>query len=233
MNPSVFAQRLREHVPYDWIDAAVEEIARHMETDGGHDFGHLYRVFLNAGEIARRDGRSVDLEALTAAVLFHDFVNLPKNHPERALASTYSAAAALKFLRVAAPHLTDAALRLVDEAIKCHSFSAGLKPQSYEARVLSDADKLESLGALGLARVFYVAGRMGNTIVDMQDPRAEHRELDDRRFAMDHFPSKLFLLRDMMHTEGGRQVAEQRHDFMVSFVSQFHRELGLEGDASA
>ncbi|MCP5995663.1 HD domain-containing protein, partial [Klebsiella pneumoniae] len=75
----------------------------------------------------------------------------------------------------------------VEHAIEAHSFSAGIAPQSLEAKIVQDADRLEALGAIGLARVFAVSGALGTALFDADDPFAGARALDDKAFALDHF----------------------------------------------
>ncbi len=217
-----FLTRLRDRFEAPWLDAAVAEVDRRMDTDGGHDFGHLFRVFKNAEHIVTTDTPIADFPAIVAAILFHDVVNLPKNHPERRSASARSADVAVEFL---AEHGPDLDLDLVAEAIRCHSFSAGLTPERYEAKVVADADNLESLGAFGIARTFYVSGRMGSAILDQTDPDGVDRDLDDRAYALDHFPCKLLTLRDQMHTSAGRALADQRHEYMLGFLEQIRSEM--------
>lgn len=224
MNSQQFLQRTQAVFDASWLTAAVAEVDRLMDGDGGHDFGHLFRVLNNALHIVAADDVAANIDAIAAAVVFHDVVNLPKNHPERRSASARSAEVATAFLSEHAPDLDH---DLVAEAIRCHSFSAGLIPKRYEAQVVADADNLESLGAFGIARTFYVSGRMGSAILDMADPDGESRALDDRRYALDHFPCKLLTLRDQMHTVAGRALADQRHEYMVGFVAQMRREIGI------
>lgn len=222
MNDDQFVTRVRAEFDAPWLEPATREVARQMDSDGGHDFGHLYRVFRNALGIAEVEG-PCDLEAVVAAVIFHDVVNLPKNHPERHTASSRSAEVAVSFYDAhgfGAPRL-----ELVAEAIRCHSWSAKLAPESLEAKIVADADNLEAVGAFGVARTFYVAGRMGSAIVDMADPAADQRALDDTKFAVDHFHTKLLHLREHMHTSTGRRLAEQRHAFMLAFLDQLQIEL--------
>lgn len=90
---------------------------------------------------------------------------------------------------------------------------------------MTDADRLESLGAFGIARTFYVSGVMGRSILDQSDPFAERRELDDLEFALDHFPAKLLKLRERMTTQTGREMAEQRHRFLEVFLDQVRLEV--------
>jgi len=88
----------------------------------------------------------------------------------------------------------------VHHAIHAHSFSANVLPQTIEAKILQDADRLEALGAIGLARVFYVAGQLNTQLFHPEDPLAEQRIADDTLYALDHFPLKLFKLPSLMHT---------------------------------
>lgn len=223
MIPRDFLEHVRAHLRAGWLEDAVDDVDRRMDSDGGHDFGHLARVFSNAHTIVTTDGRGTDFEAVVAAIVFHDVVNLAKNDPERHLASTRSAEVARAFFEERDAELD---IDLVAEAIRCHSFSAGIEPQSWEAKVVADADNLEAIGAFGIARTFYVSGRMGSAIVDMADPHAERRELDDTRWALDHFQRKLLGLRNQMHTDVGRAMADSRDAFMRSFLDQLYSEIG-------
>ncbi len=208
------ADRYRAHVAAVWAA---------QPADGAHDLGHLARVWANARAIAL-DEPQVDWPVLEAAVWFHDLVNLPKDSPDRARASTLSAAAAVDFLR--ADGFDPAKLEAVAHAIAAHSFSAGIPPETPEARILQDADRLEALGAIGLARMFLISGRMGGGIVDMDDPMALRRPLDDKRFALDHIEVKLLRLPETMQTRAGRMMAEERAEWMMSFRTRLLSEIG-------
>lgn len=191
-------------------------------ADGAHDLGHLRRVWSRARIIALDE--PCDLEILLPAAIFHDLVNLPKSHPDRARASQLSAEAACHFLR--ADGFAEAKLSAVGHAIAAHSFSAKITPVTPEARVLQDADRLEALGAIGIARMFHVSGAMGGGLFDADDPMALHRPLDDRAFALDHIETKLLKLVDTMQTEPGRAMAAERADWMLSFRTRLLSEIG-------
>lgn len=211
---SANAARYRAHVAKVWAD---------QPADGAHDLGHLARVWANARAIAL-DEPSVDWQVLEPAVWFHDLVNVTKDSPDRARASTLSAAAAVDFLR--ADGFPETKLPAVAHAIAAHSFSAGIAPETPEARILQDADRLEALGAMGLARMFLISGRMGGGIVDMDDPMALQRPLDDKRFALDHLEVKLLGLPATMQTRAGRAMAEERAEWMMSFRTRLLAEIG-------
>ncbi|MFZ9198662.1 MAG: HD domain-containing protein [Paracoccaceae bacterium] len=208
------AARYKAHVAQLWGSGPA---------DGAHDLGHLARVWANARSIAL-DEPDVDWPVLEAAVWFHDLVNLPKNSPDRARASTLSADAAVAFLQF--DGFPPEKLPAVAHAIAAHSFSAGIAPETPEARILQDADRLEALGAIGLARMFLISGRMGGGIIDMDDPMALHRPLDDKAFALDHLEVKLLGLPVTMQTRTGRLMAEERAEWMMSFRSRLLLEVG-------
>lgn len=191
-------------------------------ADGAHDLGHLRRVWKRAQIIAMDE--PCDLEILLPACMFHDLVNLPKSHPDRARASTLSAEAACHFLR--ADGFAEAKLSAVGHAIAAHSFSANITPMTAEARVLQDADRLEALGAIGLARMFHISGQMGGGLFDADDPMALHRARDDRAFALDHIETKLLKIVGTMQTQPGRMMAEERADWMLSFRTRLLAEIG-------
>lgn len=183
------------------------------QTDGAHDLGHLRRVWANCRSLMRDEGG--DAEILLPAAFLHDIINLPKTSADRARASTLSAHHASVFL--AGQDYPAAKIPAVAHAIAAHSFSAGIAPLTPEARILQDADRLEALGAIGLARMFHVAGASGRLLFDADDPLAERRNLDDRQFALDHLETKLFRLPELMQTAAGRAMAAERAEWIYSF----------------
>ncbi|WP_337181733.1 HD domain-containing protein [Shinella sp.] len=174
--------------------------------DGSHDAAHLIRVWKSARRIQAEEGG--DLRLLAAAVLLHDCVAVEKNSPLRRQASRLAAEKAAGLLAAEGWSKADAAA--VADAILTHSFSADLSPQTLEARILQDADRLDAIGMVGAARCFYIAGRMGSGLSDPLDPLAERRPLDDKAFAIDHFEVKLFRLADGFQTAAGARMAKER-----------------------
>jgi len=193
------------------------------QSDAAHDLAHLRRVWGNCQKIARAEG-GADMVVLMAGAYLHDLVNLPKDAPNRRDASRLSAEAAVAWLR--GTDFPAAKLEAVAHAIAAHSFSAGIAPETHEARILQDADRLEALGAIGLARLFAVAGQMGAQLYDPADPLAQRRALDDKAFALDHLEVKLFPLVETMQTATGRDMAEERADWVAAFRSRLLREIG-------
>lgn len=191
-------------------------------SDPAHDHGHLQRVLKMARNIALDEGPH-DARVLTAAALLHDLVNLPKDHPDRSRASTLSAELAVKAL--ANQGFSGDELQSIAHAIAAHSFSAGIPCQTPEARALQDADRLDALGAIGIARMFAVSGSLGRALFDPLDPMALTREWDDKRFALDHLETKLFGLVQTMQTATGRALAEERAEWMHSFRTRLLSEI--------
>jgi len=189
--------------------------------DGSHDIAHILRVFRNAMRIHAEEGGNATV--LAAAVLLHDCVSVEKNSPLRAQASRLAAEKASGILAGLGWQADDIAG--VAHAILTHSFSAGITPETTEAKILQDADRLDAIGAIGVARCFYIGGRMNSGLHDVADPRADMRELDDKRFAIDHFPIKLFKLADGFQTATGRRLAAERHDRLVAFYNDFLEEI--------
>lgn len=195
----------------------------HTETDGAHDIAHFRRVWKTAHALNQAEGSQGDELVLLAAAYLHDIISLPKNHPERHLSSRLAAKeAAVILLELGFPKEK---INAVGHAIEAHSFSANLPTETWEAKLLQDADRMEALGAIGLARVFYTSGRMEREMFDPYDPLAKHRQLDDMQFALDHFFVKLYKVADTMQTTAGKTMAEQRRKYLEAYVTQLLTEL--------
>lgn len=204
-------------------DALAEALLPRIEAtgDGAHDLSHLQRVWNNARAILAEEGG--DGEILAAATLLHDCVAVAKDSPLRARASRLAAARAADLLHELG--WPDERAQAVGHAIEAHSFSAGIPPATPEARILQDADRLDAIGMVGIARCFYVAGRMGSALYDPIDPTARHRAYDDRRFAIDHFQTKLLGLAAGFQTRAGARLATERQARLQHFLDGFLREV--------
>jgi len=206
-------------------ELAAELLPHALEPseDGAHDLSHLQRVWHNARTLQTEEGG--DLEVLLAAVLLHDCVAVEKNSPLRSQASRLAAEKASKVL--ASLNWPEEKVSAVTHAIEAHSFSANITPTTLEARLMQDADRLDSLGMLGVARTFYTAGRMGSALYDPHDPEARARDYDDKRFCLDHFQTKLLHLAEGFQTAAGQRLAQIRHQRLKGFMEQFKEEIGV------
>jgi len=198
--------------PFDQLAAKLLD-ASTGDEDGAHDLSHIVRVWRNAKLIHREEGG--ELEALAAAVLLHDCVQVAKDSPLRSKASLLAAKEAR--VRLEALAWEPSRVDIVACAIESHSFSAGVAPASIEACILQDADRLDAIGLCGIARCFYTAGRLGSHLYDLADPEAKSRPLDDTRNALDHFPKKLLTLEGSFKTRRGQELAKERHQRLHEF----------------
>lgn len=202
------------------VAKARDWVLETMETGAGHDPGHVRRVVTNAERLGEAEG--ADLLVVRLAAWMHDVVNLDKDDPERDRASRRSARAAVEWLD---GRLDEERTERVAEAIRCHSYSAGLEPESLEAKVVSDADNLDAIGAIGIARCFEVGGQLGRPTLAPEDPFCEQREPDDDTYTLDHFFEKLLRLEDRFYTEAGRAEARGRIEFMEWYLEQLGEEI--------
>ncbi|HEY0844948.1 MAG TPA: HD domain-containing protein [Noviherbaspirillum sp.] len=206
-----------------WQSALVSLAVESSDGDGAHDINHLHRVW-NVAERLLKEHPEADALVVLAACYLHDIVNLPKDHPERACASRLAARRA--FEKLAQAGFPSGKLNAVAHAIEAHSFSAGIAPVTIEAQIVQDADRMDALGAVGLARLFYTAGRMGSLLAHPSDPLAVNRSMDDRTFALDHIECKLATLPATMQTKAGRRLGEERLAWLRAYRDTFAAEWG-------
>jgi uncharacterized protein len=204
-------------------------LGRTMAGDAAHDLGHVRRVVALAERLARAEG--ADLAVVRAAAWLHDCVTVRKDDPDRASASRRAAQAATDWLRDEG--FPAERLDAVAHAIEAHSFSAGIPPRTLEARVVQDADRLDALGAIGIARCFATAGALGSALFHPDDPIPTDRPLDDRRYAVDHFFAKLFRLPALLQTDAAREEAARRVAFMRAYLDTLGQEVEPGLSASA
>jgi len=214
MTPSLFE-------PYQRLaDVLLAHV--HPELgDGAHDLAHIQRVWRNVRAIQAKEGG--DLELLLAATVLHDCVAVEKNAPLRSQASRLSAEKASSLLAAMGWPLPR--VEQVGHAIHAHSFSAAVEPLSLEARILQDADRLDAIGMIGVARCFHVSGRIGSALYDHHNPHALGRDYQDRRFAIEHFQTKLLALGAGFRTEEGARLAAIRHQRLQDFYTAFMDEV--------
>jgi uncharacterized protein len=196
-------------------------IANQAVADPAHDINHITRVVRSARQFAETE--NAIMEVVIPAAWLHDCVSVSKDSPDRARASTMAAEQAKIYLREMA--YPEQHFDAIGHAIAAHSFSAGIRPETLEARVVQDADRIDAIGAIGTARCMMVAGVMNSSLYSENDPFCETREPNDREFAVDHFFAKLFKLQASFHTRAARAEADKRVQFMRDFLAQLALEI--------
>jgi uncharacterized protein len=194
------------------------------QIDAAHDREHIRRVVANARVLAAAEG--ADLAIVVPAAWLHDCVAVAKDSPQRRFASTMAATAASSFLALSG--YPPFHIPAIAHAIIAHSYSAGIAPLTLEARVVQDADRLDALGAVGLARCLMLGGQLGLPLYDPGEPFPRRRTPDDSAAAIDHLYTKLLGLAATMNTPTGKAEAAHRTAFLHQFLAQLAAELGLE-----
>jgi uncharacterized protein len=206
-----------------WEDRFASFLASQMDaTDAAHDRAHVERVVTTARRLAQTE--DAHLAVVIPAAWLHDCVVVPKDDPRREQASVLAAEAAGDFLSDAGypAHWIDD----IEHAVAAHSYSGDVAPETVEAKVVQDADRLDALGAVGIARAFMVGGALGHALYDPGDPFCDDRPPDDDTYTIDHFYDKLLRLPDTLQTEAGRAVAERRAQFMRTYLDRLAEEIG-------
>jgi uncharacterized protein len=187
------------------------------KNDPAHDFEHVMRVYRNAQIISKNENGNEKL--ILSAVLLHDIIKI-KNRKNSALKSAKLSEIILKencFL--------DDEIKIISDAIKEHSFSKGKIPSTIEGKILQDADRLDAIGAIGLARVFSFSGSNNRPFYDPKDPFSKNRNLNDNKWTIDHFYEKLLFLEGKMNTKTGKLLAKKRTIILKNFLKEIKNEI--------
>lgn len=203
-----------------WQEIFEKYLCSNHTDDKSHDLSHFQRVWKIAKNLSNE---TCDKLIILAACYFHDIVNYPKDNPMRSQSSLHASLKAIQILKLM--NFPNEKLEAVSHCIQAHSFSANIEPQTIEAKIVQDADRMESLGAIGLARTFYVAGRMNSMLFDSKDPFAKNRQLNDKLYAIDHFEEKLLKLPMTMKTEVGKIEANKRAQILKIYLEALKLEL--------
>lgn len=204
----------------DTIKTRVKTMLDRREP--AHDYQHIMRVYKNAKMIGKLEG--ANMEILLLAVLLHDLVAYPKGSSKSSNSSDDSADLAELILQ-SYGYSKDKINRVL-YCIRTHSYSKRVVPTSLEAKILQDADRLDALGAIGIARAFSISGSEKRMFYNAQDPFwSSSRKLDDKLWTLDHFQRKLLHLEDLMHTKTAKRIAVKRTRFMMLFIRQLKTEI--------
>jgi uncharacterized protein len=202
------------------LRAVAEERCR--SAGPAHDFLHVLRVTDSARRIGEAEGARLDV--VVPAALLHELFNHPKGHPESHLSGDVCAEhAAIVLVAEGCP------AELVEPITRCireHAFSRGIVPEALEGRVVQDADRLDAIGAIGIARCMATCADMKRPFYSPVDPFCEERAPDDRAFGIDHFYRKLLGIPGALHTSTARAIGAERAHVMRAFLAQLGREIG-------
>jgi len=199
-----------------------EILPMYRGADPAHDFSHILRVCRNARIIGQEEG--ADMQVLLLAALLHD-VGSEKKHSSKQGESEGQGKMAVKaFLMTIG--LEEEKRENVLYAVDVHRFSKGIVPATLEARVLQDADRLDAIGAIGIARVFLTGGTLGRELYSPDDPFCRAREPDDQKWNLDHFYKKLLKLESGMHTRSAKRLAAGRTAVLRRYLQDLEDEIG-------
>jgi len=194
---------------------------RMKRNDPAHDFEHVMRVYRNAKKIC--DDENVNTKLVLCAVLLHEIVSFPKYDKRSKTASTKSSIEAKKIFKNLSFSKNE--IKIICESIRDHSYSKNKIPKSLEGKILQDADRLDALGAIGIARAFAVGGVENRSFYHASDPFCSKRNPDDLKWTTDHFYRKLLKLENLMHTNSARIEAKRRTRIMKKFLLDLKGEI--------
>ena len=203
------------------LDSLKREVIKIMDNDPAHDFEHVMRVYNNAKKISKQEKANQKL--VLSAALLHDIVSYPKSSKRSKFSSIDSAKKSKLILKKY--DFTVEEIIIVFDAIVDHSFSQNKIPQTLEGKILQDADRLDALGSIGIARVFATSGSLNRPFYNIDDPFCAKRNPDDNLWAVDHFFNKLLKLEFMMNTKSGKIEAKKRTKVLKEFLKQLKNEI--------
>jgi uncharacterized protein len=203
------------------LDSIKNEIIKIMDNDPAHDFDHIMRVYTNAKKIVKEE--KADEKLVLSAALLHDIVSYPKSSTRSKFSSIDSAKKSKIILKKYG--FSEKEITIVSDAIKDHSFSQNKVPETLEGKILQDADRLDALGAIGIARVFATSGSLSRSFYNIDDPFCTKRNPDDDLWAVDHFFNKLLKLESLMNTRSGKIEAKKRTNVLQEFLKQLKDEI--------
>ena len=203
------------------IEKLTHEIKKKLNDDPAHDFNHIMRVFNNAKKICKYE--SANERLVLASVLLHDIVSYPKSDKRNKNASVESANKAKIILKKY--DFSKDEISIIADAIRDHSFSRKKIPSTIEGKILQDSDRLDAIGAIGIARVFSTGGSLNRPLYNLNDPFCKIRKPNDKQWTADHFFKKLIHLETMMNTKSGKKLAKKRTKILISYLKELESEI--------
>ncbi len=203
------------------IDSIKNEVKEIMDNDSAHDFDHVMRVYKNAQKICKKEKANEKL--VLCAALLHDIVSYLKSDKRSKMSSTESAKKSKLVLKKY--DFSEEDIIIISDAIRDHSFSQNKTPETIVGKILQDADRLDAIGAIGIARVFATGGSLKRPFYNTDDPFCKTRIPDDKIWTVDHFYQKLLKLEYLMNTKSGKVEAKKRTKVLNEFLNQLKQEV--------
>jgi uncharacterized protein len=203
------------------LDSLKDEVKKIMDGDSAHDFEHVMRVYKNAKKICKEEKANEKL--ILSAALLHDIVSYPKSDKRSKMSSLESAKKSKQILKKY--DFSKEEIMIISNAIYDHSFSQNKVPKTLEGKILQDADRLDALGAIGIARVFATGGSLKRPFYNLDDPFCKTRTPDDKIWTVDHFFQKLLKLESLMNTKSGKVEAKRRTRVLKEFLNYLKQEI--------
>lgn len=205
----------------DCIQETENFINKLLEGEGsGHDWWHIHRVRNNALNISK--AYKVDEFVIEMAALLHDIADHKLHNGDEEIGPR-KASEWMQSL-----NMDQKIQNQIVSIIKEISFSKGKIPSTLEGKIVQDADRLDAIGAIGIARTFAYGGYKKREIYNPDIPPVQYKSLEEYKKntnpTLNHFYEKLLLLKEMMNTGEAKNIAQQRHDFMQTFLAQFYNE---------
>ena len=208
------------------IEKTKEFVRNKLEGEGsGHDWWHIYRVYNIAISIAKTENKEVDIFVVKLGALLHDIADWKFNNGDTNVGANISKDF-LQSLKV-----DNETINHVADIVKNISFKgvgeiASMK--TLEGMIVQDGDRLDAIGAIGIARTFAYGGHdsreMYNPDINPENHETFEQYKNSKGTTINHFYEKLLLLKDLMNTEAGRKYAEKRHKFMEEYLEEFYAE---------
>ena len=207
------------------VNKTKEFVKNKLEGEGsGHDWWHILRVYNNAVDIAKKEG-SCDIFIIELAALLHDIADWKFHDGDLNKGSEISETFLSEF------NISDEVMKHVSDIIKNISFKGAKVKNTIttkEGMIVQDADRLDAIGAIGIGRAFAYGGFMKREMYNPDIPYEVHNTFEEYKnkngSTINHFYEKLLLLKDRMNTKTGREKAEKRHEFMLSYLEEFYSE---------
>jgi len=216
VNLSYFQKKMKNN----FFIELKKKIKPYFEKHGGHDFAHTERVYRNAIKISK--GENIDLDVVKAAALLHDIAREMEDIGKIKCHAEEGAKIAKRILREI--NFPEEKIEKVVHAIKVHRHSKNKKAETKEAKIIQDADRLDALGAVCIARVFSYGAKKGRLIYDPKIKPKQKYE-GDSETSINHFYEKIFKIKpETFKTKKARSMAEKRYKFVKNFVNQFIKE---------